>query len=95
MFADVLVGHGGFGFCSMEQDLQRQLSVQIYSVNSGSKPAAFFFFFHSDVPLNVLPVLSCVSVLRLLLGDCSHVQGHMVLFEKEIMHLRCAGFRSH
>ncbi len=43
MFSDVLEGHTGFGFGSMEQDLQRQQSVQIYSVNSGSKPAAFFF----------------------------------------------------
>lgn len=78
MFSDCFVGHTGFGFGSMEQDLQRQQSVQIYSVNSGSKPAAFFWW-HSDVPMNVLPVLSYASVLRLLLGDCFRVQGHMVL----------------
>ncbi len=29
MFSDVLEGHTGFGFGSMEQDLQRQQSVQI------------------------------------------------------------------
>jgi len=64
MFADVhvwiLYNGAGFAATAVCTDLFIEQWVKTCS----------FFFSHSDVPLNFLPVLSFASVLRLLLGDC-------------------------